>query len=321
MTLSVIEWVNLHQVFDHGTLLAIMFPTLLSIGNFSISSYGFFLALAFLYGLFLVWRLIRAWELNEEKVLDLTLITFLGGLAGARLFYFILSGDILKILLIHKYPGFSFWGGLLTGFLTLTIFSKRLKIDLWQALDCASVGLLGGLILSDIGCFLAGCNVGLTSNLFFALPVAGLLGKRIPISAIEALLFLIAIRKIWTKATHFHPRGKILSISLISIGSIKLITEPFKQVKDSYIFSTILIVLGLVIFYKVTKKNFLEDFKNILLFPIRFASDSDYRYSILVSIKKSWYNQKLSLIFIFKNLSTKIRRLNVRFSHKNSKYY
>src|SRR3989338_3399163 len=300
-----------------------MFPTLFSIGNLSISFYGVFLAMAFLYGLFLVWRLARAWELNEEKVLDLTLITFLGGLLGARLFYFILNfnGDILKILLMHEYTGFSFWGGLLVGFLTLTIFAKRLKIDLWQALDCASVGLLGGLIFSNIGCFLAGCSVGISSDLFFAMPVVGLLGKRIPISAIEALLFLIALRKVWAKATHFHPPGKILSISLMSIGGIKLITEPFKQARDSYIFSAILIVLGLGFFYKVTKRNFLEDFKNILLFPVRFVTDSDYRHLSLVSIKKSWYNQKLSLVFAFKNLATKIRRLNVRFSHKNSKYY
>jgi len=159
------------------------------------------------------------------------------------------------------------------------------------------------------------------SDLFFAMPVVGLLGKRIPISAIEALLFLIALRKVWAKATHFHPPGKILSISLMSIGGNKLITEPFKQARDSYIFSAILIVLGLGFFYKVTKRNFLEDFKNILLFPVRFVTDSDYRHLSLVSIKKSWYNQKLSLVFAFKNLATKIRRLNVRFSHKNSKYY
>ena len=67
-----------------------MFPVLLSFGNISISSLGVFLAAGFLFAIFLIWRLSRAWDLDEEKVLDLTLLTFLGGLISSRI-YFILD--------------------------------------------------------------------------------------------------------------------------------------------------------------------------------------------------------------------------------------
>lgn len=302
-----------------------MLPTLFSIGNFSVSTFGIFLATSFLYAIFLVWRLARAWELNEERVLDLTLVTFIGGLIGARLYFAVENStfgfDFLKIILIHKYPGFSFWGGLLGGFLTLTFFTKRVKIDFWQAADFASVGLLGGLIISNIGCLLGGCDVGIQSNLFFAIPVVGVVGRRIPTQLIEALLLSILLQKVWSTATHFHPRGKILSVSLIFIGIIKLLTQPLKQVKEDLLFSVILIFLGLIILYKVTKRDLLKDFKDIIFFPPKFLTDSHFRRLIMVELKKSWYNQKVSISLNFRNLFKKARSLNVGFSHKNSKYY
>lgn len=303
-----------------------MFPTLFSIGNFSVSTFGVFLAASFLYGIFLIWRLARAWELNEEKVLDLTLLTFMGGLVGARLYFAIenptFGFDFLKIILIHKYPGFSFWGGLLGGFLALTFLAKRVKIDFWQAADFASVGFLGGLIIANIGCLLGGCGVvGIKSQLFFALPMSGFLGKRIPTQLIEALLLLILLRRVWSTATHFHPRGKIVAISFIFIGMIKLITQPLKQSQGDLLFSIILIFLGLTIFYRVTKRDFLKDFKEIIFFPARLLTDLHLRNLVVSSVKKNWYNQRVSIILLLRNLFKRVRRLNVSISHKNSKYY
>jgi phosphatidylglycerol---prolipoprotein diacylglyceryl transferase len=126
-----------------------MLPVLLALGPITVSSFGFFLALAFLWGTFLVWRLARAWDLDGEKTLDLVLLTFFGGVVGARLFFISLnfdffSEDFFRIILITKYPGLSFWGGLLGGWLTLAFMAKRLKQDLWQVADLASVGLLAG---------------------------------------------------------------------------------------------------------------------------------------------------------------------------------
>ncbi|MCL5784132.1 MAG: prolipoprotein diacylglyceryl transferase, partial [Patescibacteria group bacterium] len=92
-----------------------MFPVLFSIGSLSVSSFGIFLALGFLLGLFLIWRLTRAWDLDEEKVLDLILIIFVGGMIFARVFFALenlpyFTSSPLNLIKFSKVPGFSFWG-------------------------------------------------------------------------------------------------------------------------------------------------------------------------------------------------------------------
>lgn len=292
-----------------------MFPTFFSIGGFSLSSFGVFLAAGFLFGVFLIWRLIRAWDLDEEKILDLTLLTFIGGLIGAR-FYFVLThlsdfSSILKILIFTKYPGFSFWGAFLGGWLTIFYFAGKKKMDFWLVADIASVGFLGALIFSDLGCFLSSCGAGGVTKSFLGVSQAGLIGKRWPVQVFEAALFSIALMNIWSKATHFHQRGKIVSLSLILMGVIKLILTPFKTSSDDYIFSSLMLTLGLVIFYRVTKRNILNDLKSFVRFFLTPGL-------VLATLKKGWYNQKIAAAWRFRSFKKLLRRINVRFSIKNN---
>lgn len=299
----------------------VMLPVLFSIGNISVSSFGVFLALGFLLTVLLVWRLARAWDLDEEKILDLTLLTFVGGLIGARVYFALEHWQIfftspLKLILIMKYPGFSFWGGFLGGWLTLHFLARRMKMDFWQAADIASVGLIGGLVLSDLGCFFGGCSVGVVSKAFFAVPMVGLISNRWPVQLVEALLLVIILVKIWSQATHFHQRGKIVSLVLIALSLIKLVLEPFKQ-ENSYLFDLILLSLGLTIFYKVTRRNILRDLKSGFGFAIGVFTKESSRKLLYQYFSKSWYNHKTSFLWNVRNFKKILRRLNVRFSYKN----
>lgn len=301
-----------------------MLPVLFSIGNISISSFGVFLALGFLFGAFLVWRLSRAWDLDEEKVLDLTLLTFLGGLIGARI-YFVLENlpffaqSPLRIIIFTHYPGFSFWGAFWGGWLALFHFARRFKMDFWQSADIASVGLLGGLIFSKIGCLLGGCNIGIQSNFFLSVPMVGVIGKRLPAQGFEALLLTIVLLIIWSQATHFHLKGKIVSLSLIYIGLVSLLIEPLRERGDGgYIFSATLIMLGLTIFYRITKRNVLADLKNSRLFLTKLLTDPKTPKLAIDRLSKTWYNQKTSFFWKLRNVKKTFSRFNVKFSHKNS---
>lgn len=297
-----------------------MLPVLFSIGTISVSSFGIFLAIGFLVGVFLIWRLSRAWDLDEEKVLDLTLLTFLGGLIGARL-YFVMENlsafaqNLVGIVLINKYPGFSFWGAFLGGWLTLYFLARARKIDFWQLGDIASVGFLGGLIFSNLGCFLGSCNIGVPSNLFFSVNMVGFLNPRFPVQILEAVLTSLALLNVWAVATHFHLRGKILALSLIYIGLIKLFMEPLKQTHSGDLFlSLVLFSLGLTILYKVTKRNMISDVKNSFRLVLKLFTDSAVRKAVFVRLKKSWYNQKTSMLWKLRNFKKLLRRFNVRFS-------
>lgn len=302
-----------------------MLPVLLSIGNLTVSSFGFFLAVAFLAGIFLIWRLSRAWDLDEERVLDLTLLTFLGGLIGARLYFVtqnlsFFTSDLLRIFLIPKYPGFSFWGGFLGGWLSLYFFARKYKLDFWHIADIASIGFLGGLIFADIGCFLGGCSVGSPSRLFFAVPMVGAIGKRFPIQILEAVLLLFVFSSLWSKAIHFHPRGKIISLSLIYIGLVKLLTGFFRPFNiESFIFSITLLVLGMTVFYRTMasidrkiRRTPVSDVKTVALFMWGILSNTENRNLWLLSLSKSWYNQKTALSWRLAGINKLLRRIRVR---------
>lgn len=296
-----------------------MFPVLLSVGKFSVSSFGVFLALGFIFGVFLIWRLARAWDLDEENILDLTLLTFVGGLIGARIYFGIthpveFTQNPFKIIFFIKYPGFSFWGGFLGGWLTLYFYARHKKVDFWKIADIAAVGFLGALILADIGCLLGGCGVGAITKSFLGVPMIGLVGKRWPIQLIEAILLIFILLNIWKKATHFHQTGKIVSLSLIWMGLIKLILETLKYSHVELIFSVIILILGITIFYRVTKQNIYIDLKNFL----KFISNKQL---VLLTLRKNWYTQTTAIAWRFRIFKKLLRRFNVGFSIKNDKLH
>jgi len=276
------------------------------------------LALGFLLGIFLVWRLCRAWDLDEEKILDITLLTLLGGLLGARVYFAIENLQVfslpLNLILINKAPGLSFWGGILGGWLTLYFLARRKRLNFWQLADIAVVGLLGGLIMSDIGCFLGGCDVGSPSKAFFAVTMVGSIGKRWPIQIMEALFLTVSLTNVWSQATHFHQRGKIVSLAFVYIGISKLVLEPFRQDHSGVVFSAVFILLGATIFYRLTKQTPLIHLKVLGQFLIKFFTDPKARLDVVQTLSKTWYNQKTAINWKLRNLKKLLRRSNVKFS-------
>ncbi len=321
--ISITDFVNLIQISYYVSVSG-MLPVLFTFAGKSVSSFGIFLALGFLVGVFLTWRLARAWDFDEEKILDLILLAFLGGLIVSRLYFVsenieLFSPNLLRIFLVSKYPGFSFWGAILGGWLTLYFVARIRKQDFWQIGDIAAVGFLGGLILADLGCFLGSCNVGIQSNLFFAVNMVGVVGKRLPTQTIEAGLLFLALLSIWSTAIHFHQRGKILSLTLIYIGIIKFLMGPLSQAQGEGIFlSLVLFCLGMTILYKVTKRNPISDVKEFFRFLFKLISDPLTRQSALTKLNKYFFNQKASVSWKARNLKRLLRRFHVRLSYKNN---
>lgn len=298
-----------------------MFPTLLTLGGLTISSFGFFLALGFLFATFLVWRLARAWDLPEEKVLDLCLLTFFGSLIGARLlfiaFHFSLFDNVFKVFLLTKYPGLELWGGIIGGAGALYIFARRIRrVDFFQLADLAAVGLLGGLIFGNIGCFMGGCNVGIQSN-FLAVSMAGFVGKRFPLQLLEALILTVVLWKIWPVAVRFHFTGKIISLTLIILGVVEFLLEFLRVEKTGgLIFSPLVLILGIFSFYKLGKKDIRLDLANLGKFLVSLLTSEKIRRIVWQKFLKFWYNQKVAFIWSFNQIKKKwllaLRRRRVK---------
>ena len=165
-----------------------MLPVLFSISGVPISSFGLFLAVGFLVAVFVAWRIAKAYDLSEGKILDLAILVFFGGIISARIFYISLNwaifGDVSHVFLINLYPGFTFLGGLFGGAVILRLLTLRSKLNFWQIADIGSVGLIIGLTFGSVGCFLGGCEVGIVSSLPFAISTVGFIGKRFPVSVV-----------------------------------------------------------------------------------------------------------------------------------------
>ncbi len=311
-----------------------MAPILFSIGQFSLPSFGLFLALGFIFATVLVWRQARAWDLDEEKVLDLTLLSFFGGLIGARI-YFIFAhlnfflAEPIKIFLFNRYPGFSFWGGMIAGGLILIYASKRFKQNIWQIGDTAILGLIGGMVFGQLGCFFGGCSAGIESSAFFASSVVGLVGKRFPVSLIEAIILALLLFRLWPQAIKFHVFGRVLSKGLIYLGVIKLFLESYHDQKGGYFFSIPLIFLGIFVHYKISKRNIISDVRSLFLGTVKFITNPGYRKVKVASfysgcyngIRLTAYNSKISWRWRFRKVGKLLKKVHVKPTPKNYNQY
>ncbi len=294
-----------------------MHPVLLSVGTFSLSSFGLLLSLGFFLSVFVIWRLARVYEVNEELIIDLCLLTFFASLIGARLFFVLLNLDkynsLTKIILLNRYPGLSFWGGIIPGVIVVYLLCRKFKLAFWEVADFVMVGLFGGLIFGSFGCLLSSCQYGLPYTGLFSVPQAGLIGSRFPIQFISAVLFGIGFWYLWKVSLRFHFAGKIASLGLIVLGLIKLLTSflrgdgivIFKVISVEQILSLVILGYGIWVYYKQSKRSPRKDLSLVII----FLQSSKRRRLVLLNLKKSWYNLKVNFKFKFKNY---LKSINVK---------
>lgn len=326
-----------------------MLPVLVSINSFSISSLGLFLCMAFLLGTFLIWRLARAWEVNNEVLLDAVFFTSGFAFVGARLFFVLanfefFSKDLTSILNFIRYPGFYFWGAFGFGLLALYIctnfpqiarslslgvlfssLSESKKLSFYQIADIGAVGFLGGLILGNLGCLLGGCDIGMSFDGFFGVDIIGVVGRRFPVPLLEAFLFTLVLARVWKQAIKFHFHGKIISIILIYIGLVKIVTQFFRdpatQVMGNsmlgFVFAILTLVLGIIFYYVSSKGSLVKDIKKFTSNILGLFSDKKVRKGVVEGVRRSWYNKKVSLDWKFRKLKKFLRRARVKPTPEN----
>ena len=151
--------------------------------------------------------------------------------------------------------------------------------------------------------------MGIKSSLPLAVNMVGSAGARFPAQLLEAILLLLVLSKLWFAATHFHQRGKILGLSLIFLGLIKLLMNPFKDAAGTeWFLSAVLVFLGVSILYKVTKRSITLDLKSLSAFLGKLITDSKVRKDTLSRLQKYWYNQTTLISWKLRNLKKNLRR-------------
>ncbi len=172
-----------------------MLPILFNLGPITVYSFGFFLVLAYFLATFILWREGKRQGYNEEKLLDLSVISLVSALIGGRIYYVILNWDIFvdapTSIFAFWQGGFAFHGSLLAVLLVGMYFIHRWKWSFFQIADIASIGAAGAMVVGKIGAFFAGVDFGSVSGLPWALKFPDLIGNRHPVQLYEAGAYFV----------------------------------------------------------------------------------------------------------------------------------
>jgi phosphatidylglycerol---prolipoprotein diacylglyceryl transferase len=142
-----------------------MYPVLFRIGDFAVTSFGVFVALGALAGIWLFRRELHRSGLAEDGV-DAAVAGVLGGLAGAKLLWvFEHRGEEPVFSLLFSRGGLSWFGGLAGGVLAGLAVMHRKRLPKVPVLAAATPALAAGHAIGRIGCFLVGDDYGRPTSL------------------------------------------------------------------------------------------------------------------------------------------------------------
>jgi len=146
-----------------------MHPELFQLGPVHLRSFGTMMAVAFLVGTWLGMLEARRLSLDEDKLVNVILLTLLASVLGARALY------VMEHLAEFRRSWGSVWalweggltlyGGIVAGTLGGLTAARRMGLPRWRVADALTPSLAIGTMFGRVGCFLNGCCYGRPTTL------------------------------------------------------------------------------------------------------------------------------------------------------------
>src|SRR5882724_7075380 len=141
----------------HGVRLfsAAMVPVLLQLGPLTIYSFGAMMALGFLISGYVVSVGLGRKGMDPEDAWSIVLWAAIGGIAGSRVLAIIADWQTFMlhpIASIFSGSGFVWYGGLIGGFVSVTLFIARHGLRWFAVVDTLAPALAMGQAIGRIGC-------------------------------------------------------------------------------------------------------------------------------------------------------------------------
>jgi phosphatidylglycerol:prolipoprotein diacylglycerol transferase len=218
----------------------------------TIAFYGLIIAVGMLLGFTLTNHESNRLGYPKDIWWDFAVPAILFSILGARLYYVIFSweyyGKHLDQLFNIRGGGLAIYGGVIGGFLTLVVFCKIRKVNLWKMADVAVLGLLVGQIIGRWGNFMnREAFGGYTDGLFaMQLPIEAVRQSDIsadiamhiadganyiqvhPTFLYESSLNLILLLVLWFYRKHKKFDGDMMLIYLGGYGIIRFFVEGLR---------------------------------------------------------------------------------------------
>ena len=250
-------------------------PKNFEVFGLTIAFYGLIIAVGMLLGFTLTNHESNRLGYPKDIWWDFAVPAILFSILGARLYYVIFSweyyGKHLDQLFNIRGGGLAIYGGVIGGFLTLVVFCKIRKVNLWKMADVAVLGLLVGQIIGRWGNFMnREAFGGYTDGLFaMQLPIEAVRQSDIsadiamhiadganyiqvhPTFLYESSLNLILLLVLWFYRKHKKFDGDMMLIYLGGYGIIRFFVEGLRtdqlQIGSSGIAVSQMLGLGLFV--------------------------------------------------------------------------
>lgn len=215
-----------------------MFPVLFDFGPFTIHTYGFFVALGLLAGIFLAGREARRLDLDSDKIIDMCFYIVVAAIVGSRLLFVIQNPDTFRVAPLEAFKiwkgGLVFYGGFAGALVVVLIYLMVYRLPLGKVADIAALSVPLGHFIGRIGCFFAGCCYGKTCNFPWALTFRhpeALAPLHVPLhptqlyeSGANLMIFLVLFFSRHRKKYH----GQLFWIYVLLYGVIRSFIEMFR---------------------------------------------------------------------------------------------
>lgn len=238
-----------------------MYPTLL-IGPVALPTYPLFLLAGLWVGMWLSARRAGHLEIEGDHIYNAGLYGLLAGIIGARV-WFVLShwenyaGNLAQAFSLSR-SALSTGEGLVIAGLAILIYLQRNTVPLGRFFDAVAPGLAVALAIGHTGAFLGGQAPGLSSNVPWAVEIAG--ATRHPVQLYFAVAALAGFAVLYAYR-HFRPWSGFQFWLLVALyAAARLVLEIFQArpaiIGNGYLAGQILALAAIVVALAVMAYNF-----------------------------------------------------------------
>ena len=251
-----------------------MYPTLIRLGNFEITTFGLMMFLAFVIAGWVLTKQFRRYGLPDDLASSLVMAAAIGGIVGAKIYYAILFHDWH---LLFDRAGLVWYGGLIGGAIGGIFVVRRARVDVLTAADATAPALAIGYALGRIGCFLVGDDYGAPTNSWVGIafpkgspPTTAQslreFGVKVDPSIPPDQVLRVHPTQLYESSAAFvmfailmwmnrraHPRGRVFGAFLIMLGIERFLVEIVRAKDDRFLgpftiaqlISVVAVIIGL----------------------------------------------------------------------------